>query len=375
MALRLTEGFEWANTPILIAGSAGSGYAKWSAQNVGSSTTTATASGTAARFNGQGMRVTQTGATAPVFTMEYDFAGIAGYVYLGFAFRVSTLPTGNATLAYTLTGGLSAGLVLTSAGAIKFVTGSGALSATTTVADTGYAGPTIAANTWYYVEWKVKAGSGLAAGDFQVHVNGTLANGNSGAITNNFSGSSLTTGLGLGFQITRTWATAATIDYDDLYICDASGSRNNAFLGDCRVETLFPTSDSAVNSAWVPTPSGAGTNWQRVKEAPPDKDTTFVSTSTTGARDGYLLGSLSSAPAAIFGVMTIAVVSDNLGSNSRKVNDYLVSGPTTLDAAQSGLVVGSYLAYTVLFETDPNTSAAWTASAVNSLEAGIKLAV
>jgi hypothetical protein len=32
---------------------------------------------------------------------------------------------------------------------------------------------------------------------------------------------------------------------DDVYLCDASGSRNNDFLGDVRVATLRPNADTA----------------------------------------------------------------------------------------------------------------------------------
>ena len=43
-----------------------------------------------------------------------------------------------------------------------------------------------------------------------------------------------------------------TLDIDDLYICDGTGSApHNTFLGDCRVDTLLPTADGTAQQ-WTP---------------------------------------------------------------------------------------------------------------------------
>lgn len=369
MALLLTEGFDWT-TNISHLQSSG-GYAKWA--SIAASLSTATLSSSGGR-NGNGLRFTTT-ATSSTINLAFNFpAGETGFCYMGFAFRVSALPTGNAvSLGYFGNGGTPAIMVkLTSAGALRFTPA----SSTFFLPDTGYSGPTIAVNTWYYVELKAKYSASSATGDNQLRVNGTLANAvNSGQnVRGDASGSMSSSGLGYP-NSSGSMASAVTIDFDDVYILNASGSFNNTFLGDCKVETLFPTADSATNSTWTPTPSGAGTNWQRVKEVPPDGDTTYVSTATVGNRDGYTFGPLSSVPASIFALQTQAGAADNAAANSHKITDYLKSGSTTTDSAQSIIMTPSYIGYRAVWETDPNTSAPWTPAAVNSLEAGVKLAV
>ena len=85
-------------------------------------------------------------------------------------------------------------------------------------------------------------------------------------------------------------------------MCDTGGSANNDFLGDVRVETLFPTADGA-NTAW--TPSAAGSHFNKVNEATgtfPDGDTTYVADATPGDRDTYVMSDLAAAAGNVYGV-------------------------------------------------------------------------
>lgn len=98
----------------------------------------------------------------------------------------------------------------------------------------------IASNTWAYVEAKILFTTG-ATGTYEVRVNGT----------NVVSGTSATTAASttaIGAFDLRVTNSSLTAYWDDLYLCDTSGAANNNFLGDSRIETVFPTADTATKN-------------------------------------------------------------------------------------------------------------------------------
>src|SRR6266404_5902000 len=59
-------------------------------------------------------------------------------------------------------------------------------------------------------------------------------------------------------------------NFDDMYVVDTTGSApRNTYLGDVRIETLFPTSDGA-HSQWAP--NSGTTHFSRVNETTPDDE-------------------------------------------------------------------------------------------------------
>ena len=77
--------------------------------------------------------------------------------------------------------------------------------------------------------------------------------------------------------------------FDNIYVCDGSGSVANDFLGPILIETLLP-SGSGFYSGWSPSPTAA--NFENVDEVPPDNDATYVQTTTVGTRDSYAYSDL-----------------------------------------------------------------------------------
>ena len=159
-------------------------------------------------------------------------------------------------------------------------------------------------------------------------------------------------------------------DIDDLYICDGVGSApHNTFLGDCRVDCLYPNADGA-NSAW--TPSTGTTHFSLVDETTPNDDTDYLITTTAGARDTHALTNLPTLPGSVvYGVQhSLYARKDDAGL--RQVKSVLKSGSTTQVGTALHTLATSYIYYSELFTTDPNTGAAWTIAAVDALEAGIE---
>ncbi|RWA55357.1 hypothetical protein AU476_07565 [Cupriavidus sp. UYMSc13B] len=155
---------------------------------------------------------------------------------------------------------------------------------------------------------------------------------------------------------------------DDFYICDTVGSIANDFLGDIRIDTLYPTSDGA-NQAWTPS---SGTTHYTLVDDPTPNTTDYVSSDVVGAKDTYGMSDITHTPSAIFGAQVcVASLKNDAGARSMKVvtrsggSDY--SGPATSLSTSQNYVLR-------LHEADPATSAAWTKTNLNAAEFGAEVA-
>lgn len=156
------------------------------------------------------------------------------------------------------------------------------------------------------------------------------------------------------------------VAFDDLAINDTSGTINNGQVGDGRVVFLKPTgAGSNTNQTRGGTDSGA--NWSQVDELPPSL-TDYVYSATAAIRDTYALQDV---PAGNWTINCVEVLAyaQNSDAGAGSLGLTVKSGTTTNEAtAQSLTTSGAY--YRQLYETDPNTSSAWTVAAVTALEAG-----
>lgn len=118
--------------------------------------------------------------------------------------------------------------------------------------------------------------------------------------------------------------------------------------------------------------TGMGANYTETNELPPGGDLSCVASSTVGAEDLYNFNSLSSAPSNIAGVKISALLRKT-DSGARTITVQLKSGSTEVSSA-AVTPSSSYTYYTNYQDTDPDTSAAWTASGINGLSAGAKIA-
>jgi hypothetical protein len=215
-------------------------------------------------------------------------------------------------------------------------------------------------NTWYYVEWKITLAGGTS-GATEVRVNNTSRLSLSGVNT-------LQTANAYANTVRIVTGTSSfSVSYDDIYIFDGTGSLNNDFAGDSRVELLLPTGAGAT-TAWTPS---AGANYTCVDEAAPNSDTDYVSSATAGQTDTYTFGNLSVAGGTVKAVQVSAFHrKDDAGSR----NLALVARPGSTDRlGTTVLVADSYNYATQMWETNPDTSAAWTVAEVNAAEFGVRL--
>ena len=217
-----------------------------------------------------------------------------------------------------------------------------------------------AAGVYNYIEiWPVIDSS---AGSVTVNVNGATVATVTGVNTKNSANASWDI-LTFASQNTGTFL------LDDLYYADTTTGPGSfpcsSFLGDSRVDTVFATGNDSVT--WTPL---ASTNWVEVSEVAMDSDTSYNSTATPTNQDTYTFGALSGTINVIFGLqITTAQRKDDASARSTK--SVLKISSTDYFGATNSLPNTTYTYFTDLWILNPNTTANWTASDVNSADYGI----
>ena len=217
-------------------------------------------------------------------------------------------------------------------------------------------------SNWNYVE--IKATIHSTTGSIAVRINGTseAALSLTGINTRNGGTNGAITVVGLGQGSNGFYGSI-----DDFYICNTSGTTNNDFLGDCRIDTIYPTSDGNYSQF---TPSTAGAHWSLVDETAPNT-TDYVSSATVGQRDSFGFSDLSAlAINTVYGVqVNLAAMNSDAGLLSAGTMARL--GAVDKDGAGKALST-SQIYVSEVYETDPN-NAAWTLANFNLTEFGAKV--
>jgi hypothetical protein len=242
-------------------------------------------------------------------------------------------------------------LVLDSDGKVRLRNG---LSSGTVLEATAAA--VLVSGSWNALEAKILTAN---AGTWTVKLNGVQILSGSGdtqgAATNNVSFLSLTN------------ATAGN-GIDDLYVCDDTGSVNNDFAGDCKIECLSP---QAGNGSNVGLTCSTGTDHGAlVDELPANDDTDYAYSATAGAKDTYNFTDV-----ATVGVIKAVQVS----ARARKTDVApktlaIVTRVGGVDTDGPSLAVASttYGQYQQVLETKPG-GGAWTIADINGAEFGLKV--
>lgn len=155
---------------------------------------------------------------------------------------------------------------------------------------------------------------------------------------------------------------------DDLYVCDGTGAHNNNFLGDRHIDTLYPTADGFYQ-AWTPDTGTA--HYSRVNETNFDADSSYVSTPTVGAIDSYQMSDVSVLSADIRGLQVNMFARKDDAGLRQAASLLRIAGADYFAPTQT--MATGYVDYTQMYEQNPATSADWTVSDVNNIEAGEKV--
>lgn len=227
---------------------------------------------------------------------------------------------------------------------------------------------------WNSVEVYASIGS---AGAFDVHIQGSSVVSATGVLvqypTPPPTGKSIRGDLsGFRYRLGSDGSTqgGVSLSIDDFYVCDSATGPGtypcNSFLGDVAVYSLRPTANVSVQ--WTPL---AGTNYTEVGTAQFQGDLSYNSASTVGATDVFSFAQLPTSILAVFGIQLTGAYK-KLNASAQTVVQSLISGGTTQASAPLAFSL-SYAYYSNLYVLDPHTSATWTASSVNLLNAGYTL--
>lgn len=237
------------------------------------------------------------------------------------------------------------------------------------------------AGVWRYgvdfdieVHWII----GLTAGEIEVRIHTVGAGGPAAGSTPaihltgiNTQGSISTAttfdGVAWGWLYRNNSAATGYIDFkiDDFRYYDTGGSVNNTWIGTCRVQTLMPASNGAVINFTSSNTSLA--NWQNISNLNID-DTLYLYDANV---NDYNLSNpvpLVNATPPIFWVGVLGFYRQD-DATQHFVKNRIVSSGTVGDGA-SFATPQTYAGNHDVFETDPHTSAAFTAAGVNALQFG-----
>jgi hypothetical protein len=274
----------------------------------------------------------------------YSFAPFASpqaALSIGFAYQVSNLSQAGTMLQMHNGGTPICDLRVTSTGALQATRDGNVLGTS--------AGGIIAPDVWKYLEVEVERSSSV--GVFNVYVNGVSVLALTGQNTGGSNIDKITFSSG-----------SADIKLDDLYVTDTSTR-----LGECRIDGIHPTADTATK-AW--TPSTGTDNYACVDEAT-FATSDFVSTSSAGDKDYYDMGALGFDPLTIHALLVLTMAKKD-DATTRTLRSNLKSSATEGHGATKGLG-SSFVVYTDIFTTDPNGSIPWTETSVNAAQVGIEV--
>jgi hypothetical protein len=147
--------------------------------------------------------------------------------------------------------------------------------------------------------------------------------------------------------------------YDDLAIDDASAPG----AGQCVV--MLPDGAGAQTGGWT---AGTGTTFAEVDDIPSDDDTTYWAASASGERSVSLASAAASGVVGSIKAIKLRSLLRCITTASGNIKAY--SGAASSSTSSTALPT-TYTPLRKVLPTDPNTSAAWTASGLDALELGV----
>lgn len=284
-------------------------------------------------------------------------------IIFGLAFRAATLLDNPIINVFEGSYG-QVQITLTSSGALEVRRANGGNTGTSNYSNVLITTPAlVTAGIYTYIELKVLIAN--TGGTAEIRVNGTTAG--------TFSGDTQANGA--------TWSTVKLgrdhidttnniFDYDDLYICDGSGSTHNDFLGDHRIVALVAQTGNGTHTDWVPS---TGTNHGAlVDETVPD-NTDYVSATVVGATDTFNFP-----PVGVVGTVKAVQVCnyakcDIAGLRVMTPGSRPPGGPFY---PANGQLMSSEWQYAMeIFTTNPVTVAPWTVAEIDASEFGVTITV
>ncbi len=337
MALRFVDGFDHYAVPAGIP-------AKWSSYY------DTTESNGLASYAGR-----RSGSNALAIRASGDFVGITldsqSTWIVGFAIYLYGTETNELIRFIDADGNMQLLIQITNQGIIQLWRGN---FSTMLAASTLSMGIT----AWNYIE--IKCTIADSGGLFEVRINETVYVTYTGDTKQS---STLNTASRIQFM-----GRSSDLALDDLYICDGTGSTNNNYLGDVRVDALKPVGAGFYADFSRSTGSA---NWDNVDDVTPDGDATYNYSSTVGSKDTFDCANLVALTGSIKGLQANLIArKDEAGGRVLKAVQRI--GGTDYESAPIGLGM-SYVVQRQIYDVSPATGVAYTETEINAAEFGYKV--
>lgn len=154
--------------------------------------------------------------------------------------------------------------------------------------------------------------------------------------------------------------------WDDITINDDAGTENNTWLGDIRIQTIRPIGDTAQKDM---VPSAGIINFDLIDEASGPDVSDYVTPDNIGDKDLYTNNNVLSGFNNIQAIQVKAFA--QAGDVTSTVRLITKSGATEgFSDSQTLNPISQFQNF--IFETDPDTSAAWIENNINIMEIGIE---
>ncbi|BAO82910.1 PKD repeat protein [Serpentinimonas maccroryi] len=220
------------------------------------------------------------------------------------------------------------------------------------------------ARGWHYIELQVT--QGVSNGVLSVRLNGILAIHMTAQNTTQGGGQLLTAFIG-AFP---GQPCPVTLDVDDCYIADTTGTINNSFLGDVRVDALRAQANGGLNQ-WTVIPVANLGNMAAWAVVSDEDEATAISAPSAGLRQSFDVEPLPvMASPAIHGVQ-LTLLARKTDAGMGRMRGLAVSGAQS--AVSPDIILQEQLAWqSALFERNPNGAVQWTQAAFNAAEFGVE---
>jgi len=222
----------------------------------------------------------------------------------------------------------------------------------------------LTAGVYYHFEWKLTIDN--TTGASELRINGATDHSVSGIDTQN-SANATADRFWLGENPVAAYMGWA---FDDVHVCDGTGSAPyNNFLGECRVECLFPNGNGN-SSQLVGSDANSTDNYLLVDETAPNGDTDYVESSTVGNKDTYTYGNLTPTTGTVYAVQ-INPYAEKTDAGTRTIATIARVSATEVDS--SDLTLGATYGGQSEIRTTKPGGGSWSISDVNNAEFGVKV--
>jgi len=217
---------------------------------------------------------------------------------------------------------------------------------------------------WNHIEFYLKVDNTTGAYDFRV--NGTSVDSDSGIDTQAAGGGA---DIGRIVLVNPTSASGNGHSITDLIVVNGSGSRNNTFTGENKfVYQLLPTGDTA-DEDWT---QSTGVDSYALIDEISRVTTDYVESSTAAEKTLCSYGSTGS-EAGIMAVTLIANAALDTGATTENFKQVVKEGATEGDGATQDVTASATQeGFSDIFETNPDTTAAWTSAELDGVSAGVE---